>query len=233
MSGIRNSPPISISSPRETTTSRSFASAVHTSSIAAALLFTTSAASAPAQHGEQRLDVDVRDRRDARGLRRARGSSSPARRRRRRRSPRASSGARPRLVCRMTPVALTTGRSRFERRRASSSVHAATISVGGTVFARRRAAGTHRRPCGRRRRRRREGARGSRSRVRREAVDLREAASRVGLSGHESHSTSRTRSSRRQSWAVAPWPFVARAGTPRRRHARGRLEVSAAFFGQR
>ena len=46
MSGIRNSPPISISSPRETSTFLPFASAASVSTSAAAQLFTTSAASA-------------------------------------------------------------------------------------------------------------------------------------------------------------------------------------------
>ena len=46
-SGIRNPSPISMSSPLETSTSRSSASAASTSIVAAALLLTTSAASAP------------------------------------------------------------------------------------------------------------------------------------------------------------------------------------------
>ncbi len=47
MSGIRNSPPISISSPRETGTGLPFASAASVRSSAAAQLFTTSASSEP------------------------------------------------------------------------------------------------------------------------------------------------------------------------------------------
>jgi hypothetical protein len=47
MSGIRNSPPISISSPRETRTCFPLASAAKASSNPAAPLFTTTAASAP------------------------------------------------------------------------------------------------------------------------------------------------------------------------------------------
>ena len=47
MSGIRNSPPISISSPRETSTSLRRARAARASISAAAQLFTTSASSAP------------------------------------------------------------------------------------------------------------------------------------------------------------------------------------------
>ena len=47
MSGMRNAPPISISSPRETIASRPRASVLSTSSTAAALLLTTVASSAP------------------------------------------------------------------------------------------------------------------------------------------------------------------------------------------
>jgi hypothetical protein len=47
ISGTRKAPPISTSSPRETTTSRSPANAASASTAAAALLFTTTAASAP------------------------------------------------------------------------------------------------------------------------------------------------------------------------------------------
>src|SRR3989442_1570973 len=47
MSGIRNSPPISMSSPRETTTSLPWASVSSARRTAAALLLTTSASSAP------------------------------------------------------------------------------------------------------------------------------------------------------------------------------------------
>ena len=47
MSGIRNSPPISISSPRDTSTFLPFASAARVSTSAAAQLFTIKAASAP------------------------------------------------------------------------------------------------------------------------------------------------------------------------------------------
>jgi hypothetical protein len=47
ISGMRNDPPISTSSPRETITSQPRASSFTTSETAAALLFTTSAASDP------------------------------------------------------------------------------------------------------------------------------------------------------------------------------------------
>ena len=47
MSGMRNDPPISMSSPRLTTTSRPRANSARTIITAAALLFTTAASSAP------------------------------------------------------------------------------------------------------------------------------------------------------------------------------------------
>ena len=47
ISGIRNDPPISINSPREVGTSLRFAKLFSTNKTAAALLFTTVAASAP------------------------------------------------------------------------------------------------------------------------------------------------------------------------------------------
>ncbi len=47
MSGMRNDPPISTSSPRDTTASRPWANSASTMTTAAALLFTAMAASAP------------------------------------------------------------------------------------------------------------------------------------------------------------------------------------------
>ena len=72
MSGIRNSPPISISSPRETSTFLPLASAASVSRSAAAQLFTTSAASAPVSEREQQL---ARGRRASRGCPVARSTS--------------------------------------------------------------------------------------------------------------------------------------------------------------
>jgi hypothetical protein len=60
ISGMRKEPPISISSPRDTTTSRSFARAASAMTRAAALLFTARPASAP---------VSAVSRRSARRLR--------------------------------------------------------------------------------------------------------------------------------------------------------------------
>ena len=108
-SGSRNEPPISISSPRETTTSRPSASELSASSTAAALLLTTVAASAPVSahnasstsasrsprpppsRSYSRLTAD----RPAAAIASIAGSAS---------------SARPRLVWSTTPVALTTVR---------------------------------------------------------------------------------------------------------------------------
>ena len=109
-SGMRKPSPISISSPRETSTSRPSASAASASSIAAALLLTTIAASAPGQPAQDRghvilaraaraVDQVVLEIRVALGDLRAPGRRAAA-----------ESGARPRLVCTITPVAFRTRR---------------------------------------------------------------------------------------------------------------------------
>ena len=108
MSGIRKAPPISISSPRDTTTSRPRASDSSASRTAAALLLTTSEASAPDSRQSRRVHVLVaRAARASRG-RRARGSSSGRRRRRAARAPPGRGAPGPRFVCSTTPVALIT-----------------------------------------------------------------------------------------------------------------------------
>ena len=138
MSGIRNSPPISISSPRETSTCFPFASAARLSSSAAAQLLTTSASSAPvsAMSIARRGSSACRGRRSrgrprGRCSRRAASAAAPI--------ARSGTGARPRLVCRITPVALITGVSPVEmlearpidRARISSSL----AGAGGVPFA--------------------------------------------------------------------------------------------------
>ena len=110
ISGSRNSPPISISSPRETSTSRPRASPSRARSSAPAALFTTSAASAPvASRSSASAAAPRRPRVPA-----ARSYSTAA-------YPAASataalaaadSGARPRFVWSTTPVAFTTARVR-------------------------------------------------------------------------------------------------------------------------
>ncbi len=128
ISGMRKAPPISISSPRETTASRPPASVLSTSSTAAALLLTTVASSAPvsshsrsAHHG----------RRVRRACRRARSNSSAtafahcgiaaasiaA----------SASSARPRLVCSTVPVRLKTGRS--DERSSASRIDSAVAAI--------------------------------------------------------------------------------------------------------
>ena len=104
-SGTRKPPPISTSSPRETATPRSRARAARTSSTAAAQLLTTIAASAPHGAGEQGGGVGrATAASPGREVELEVGVGRPP--------GRCSSGARPRLVCRRTPVALITGWSR-------------------------------------------------------------------------------------------------------------------------
>ena len=111
MSGMRKPSPISISSPRETMTSPPAASSLSARKMAAALLL-TAIAGAPEQAFEQRAR-GVTSRLPRRpvgeivfeiGVARAANDERP-------------SGARPRLVCSTTPVALMTRRKRrpFER----------------------------------------------------------------------------------------------------------------------
>ena len=110
-SGIRKPSPISTSSPRASTISRPAASAVAASTSAAAPLLTTCTASASGTAAASAAE------RAAPAPARAGRWPGRARRRwcRRRRAPRPAaatdSGARPRLVCSSTPVALSTGRS--------------------------------------------------------------------------------------------------------------------------
>ncbi len=119
---MRKPPPISTSSPRLTTTAFPAACVARTSRTAAAPLLTTSASSAPADRASRRPTGERRSLRrpDTRSI-----SRLDARARRD-----TASGARPRLVCRSTPVALTTGRSSARstasaRRRADSGSPAA------------------------------------------------------------------------------------------------------------
>ena len=109
MSGMRKPSPISISSPRETMTSASFASVLRTRNTAAALLLTTMADSAPTSSASRRAGVDVAlaafaARDIVFEIRVAGGGCVDLR------DGGSESGARPRLVCRTTPVALMTRR---------------------------------------------------------------------------------------------------------------------------
>jgi hypothetical protein len=69
MSGTRNPPPISTSSPRDTITSRSRATAPSASSTAAALLLTTIPASAPHTRARSRPACSWRDPRSPESIR--------------------------------------------------------------------------------------------------------------------------------------------------------------------
>ena len=108
MSGIRTPPPISTSSPRDTTMPPRPASPTASAS-AAALLFVTRASSAPVR--ATRWSSATRARAPATtGLPVHLEQHVPRRERHRRgRRPGAATAARPRLVCTMTPVALITG----------------------------------------------------------------------------------------------------------------------------
>src|SRR6185437_5541946 len=119
ISGIRNPPPISTSSPRETTTSPPSASEFSARTVAAAQLFTTVAArprtasAPPLSASTRRINSSTRESRRPRPpvsksnsrLQYPRAVSSM------RRIAASLSGARPRFVCKITPVALITRRS--------------------------------------------------------------------------------------------------------------------------
>ena len=116
---MRKPPPISTSSPRATMTSLRAASAASARSTAAALLFATSASSEPARSARSRAAWPWRSPR----LPRARSYSTltaPAASMIAA-SARADSGARPRFVCRTTPVALMTRRSVWRSRSATDA----------------------------------------------------------------------------------------------------------------
>src|SRR5579862_1606559 len=126
MSGTRNDPPISTSSPRDTITARPAASAASATRHAAALLLTTSASSAPVSSRNAPTRCPCRDPRSPCSRSYSRFAYPRAT------SPTASiaaaaSGARPRFVCSTTPVALMTGRNDG---RASSAAAAATSAAG-------------------------------------------------------------------------------------------------------
>ena len=123
-SGTRKPPPISTLSPRLTTTCRSRASAASTSSTAAALLLTTIAASAPHSLASSVADGVL-----------ARSALAGARGRTRCSWPsaggRSATGARPRLVCSSTPVALITGPAATGRSRWRASIAADGSKLAG------------------------------------------------------------------------------------------------------
>ena len=108
MSGMRNAPPISISSPRETGTSLPTASVLSTSRTAAALLLISVAAAAPVRRQSWPSRWLSRSPRwplssSYSRLQAAAASAMAA-------SASGGSGARPRLVCRTVPVRLNTRR---------------------------------------------------------------------------------------------------------------------------
>ena len=111
MSGMRNEPPISTSSPRDTSASRRLASVFNVNNTAAALLLTTVAASAPvSSHRSSAMRASRSPRApESRSNSRLTGAVSAATTAR---TASAGSTARPRLVCSTVPVRLNTGRRR-------------------------------------------------------------------------------------------------------------------------
>ena len=131
MSGIRNSPPISMSSPRETRTGLPLASAASASRSAAAQLLTTSAASAPVS-AVSSVSARLAAPAPAPERGRPRGRRRPAARAAAR-AARSGSGARPRFVCSRTPVALMTGVRPFAARDARPRARASSTSSARRV----------------------------------------------------------------------------------------------------
>ena len=141
MSGTRKLPPISTSSPREMTASRPSQNVFSARTSAAAQLFTTSASSAPVSSVSSDVQCAWRDPR--RPLATSYSSvENPCATVRMASSAGPASGARPRLVCSTTPVALITGRS-VDRCRCSSAddmarTHPASSAGAGTSARRTR-----------------------------------------------------------------------------------------------
>ena len=143
MSGIRNSPPISISSPRETRTCLPFASAARASSKRGGAVVDDEGVLGAGEGDQQSLgaggalaarpglavDLEVASSRGRPGGGRERACSA--------------SGARPRFVCSTTPVALITGVSpvamRDARPIASVTMSSSASAARGPRAARRRA----------------------------------------------------------------------------------------------
>ena len=131
MSGTRKLPPISTSSPREMTASRPSAELLSASTSAAAQLFTTSASSAPVSSVRSAVQCAWRDPRAPVAMSYS-SVEKPCATSRMASRARSASGARPRLVCKITPVALMTRRSVDCWRRASASPMARTHAASST-----------------------------------------------------------------------------------------------------
>ncbi len=109
MSGIRNSPPISISSPRETSTCLPFASAARRKQQGGGAVVHDQRVLGAGDRGEHRLGPGRPSCRAGRSRGRPPDRRSRAPRARLPRTAASGSGARPRFVCSTTPVALITG----------------------------------------------------------------------------------------------------------------------------
>ena len=132
ISGMRNAPPISTSSPRDTTASPSRASAESASSSAPAALLTTSASAAPVSSKRRPRHSAWREPRVPAARSYSRFEYSPAMRRSAAIAAGAS-GALPRLVCSTTPVALMTGSSDGAASRWARARTAGPQPSGGTA----------------------------------------------------------------------------------------------------
>ena len=136
MSGMRNEPPISISSPRDTATSLRSANVLRVNSTAAALLLTTQAASAPVRRKTKSSTWSSRSPRRPASRSNSKLLGPPATATM---ALMASGGrtARPKLVCSTVPVRLKTGRSDGAER---SSIVARTLAAMAFWVLRGRAA---------------------------------------------------------------------------------------------
>ena len=140
MSGIRTPPPISTSSPRETATPRPRPARATANPTAAALLFVTSASSAPVS--AIRCSSASRKRGPRRPLPRSISRRSEPAAEAAASTASSGHGARPRFVWTITPVALiaaTAGRATHDSRRAITVSARAASGVGVTSAAARRA----------------------------------------------------------------------------------------------
>ena len=136
-SGIRNPPPISTNSPRDTATSRPSARAARTSRTAEAQLLTTMAASAPQARASRAGARSCREPRVPVSRSNSRVAYRP--------SPTVvPHGARPRLVWSSTPVALITSVNRARRVSSTRSRARSAAPTGSPLATAARAASTSR-----------------------------------------------------------------------------------------
>src|ERR1700722_14615709 len=146
MSGMRNAPPISISSPRETGTSRPLARVLRISRTAAALLLTTVASAGPVRSRSRERTWSSRSpRRPVSRL--ISNAVAPAKAAAAAAAASGGRGARPRLVCSTVPVRLNTWRWLVANCFAKASAAASSTASAGVpkaAWARRRSSSARR-----------------------------------------------------------------------------------------